>query len=133
MVSIAGKYTLEESENFEEFMKTLGVGIMLRKLGSSSKPTVELSEANGEWTLKTTTTLKTTELKFKLGEEIDETTLDGRDCKTVFTLEGENKLVQQQTASKGKSAKYVREFTDTHMIMVCDCDGVTSKRTYKRQ
>ncbi|KAG7168328.1 putative lipocalin/fatty-acid binding family protein-like [Homarus americanus] len=28
-----------------------------------------------------------------------------------------DKLVQVQTATKGKSAKYTREFTDTHMIM----------------
>lgn len=55
--------------------------MMLRKLGSTTKPTVELSEENGVWTLKTISTMKTTELKFKLGEEVDETSLDGRECK----------------------------------------------------
>nr|ABE77153.1 intracellular fatty acid binding protein [Pacifastacus leniusculus] len=132
MAPIAGKYTLESSENFDEFMKALGVGMMLRKLGQTSKPTVELLEKNEEWTLKTTTTMKTTELKFKLGQEIDESTFDGRDCKTVFTLEGD-KLIQTQNATKGKSAKYTREFTDTQMIMLSECDGVVSKRIYKRQ
>merc|ERR1712071_138229 len=127
-----GKYALDTSENFEEFMKALGVGIMLRKLGSSSKPTVEFSIKDGEWTFKTISTLKTTEIKFRLGEEVTETTLDGRECKTVFTQEG-NKLIQTQNALKGKSAKYTREFNDTEMIAISECDGVISKRTYKRQ
>ncbi|KAG0723716.1 Fatty acid-binding protein, brain [Chionoecetes opilio] len=113
-----GKYVLDTSENFEEFMKTLGVGIMLRKLGSSTKPTVEISVSDGEFSLKTTSTLKATELKFRLGEDVTETTIDGRECKTVFKQEG-NKLIQTQTAQKGKSAKFTREFTDTEMIMRC--------------
>uniref|UniRef100_A0A0P4VPE9 Cytosolic fatty-acid binding proteins domain-containing protein n=1 Tax=Scylla olivacea TaxID=85551 RepID=A0A0P4VPE9_SCYOL len=128
-----GKFLLDTSDNFEEFMKALGVGIMLRKLGSSSKPTVEFSVGDdGTWVMKTVSTLKTTEVKFKLGEEITETTLDGRECKTVFSLEG-NKLTQMQNAQKGKSAKYVREFNDNEMITIAECDGVVSKRTYKRQ
>ena len=133
IMSIEGKYTLETSENFDEFMKALGVGLVMRKLGATSKPTVELIKNNDEWTLKTSTAMKTTEVKFKMGEEFDETTYDGRECKTKFTTEDGNKLVQVQNATKGKSAKYVREFTDAEMIMTCECDGVTSKRIYKRQ
>ncbi|KAK3865256.1 hypothetical protein Pcinc_029123 [Petrolisthes cinctipes] len=132
MAPIAGTYKNETSENFEEFMEKLGVGLMLRKLGSKAKPTVELSEENGVWTLKTISTMKTTELKFKLGEEVDETSLDGRECKTVFTIV-DGKLIQDQKSTKGKGAKFTREFTDTHMTMIAECDGVTSKRVYKRQ
>lgn len=62
-------------------MSPAGVGIMLRKLGSTSKPTVEFSVNDGVWTFKTISTLKTTEIKFRLGEEVTETTLDGRECK----------------------------------------------------
>ncbi|KAG7168329.1 Sodium/calcium exchanger regulatory protein 1-like 1, partial [Homarus americanus] len=80
MAPIAGKYTLDSSENFDEFMKALGVGMMLRKLGQTSKPTVELTEKDGEWNMKTSTAMKTTEIKFKIGQEIDESTFDGREC-----------------------------------------------------
>lgn len=132
MSLIPGKYTLDSSENFDEFMKALGVGLVMRKLGATTKPTVELINNNGEWTLKTSTTMKTTEIKFKIDEVFDETTYDGRECKTTFTIDG-NKLIQDQKATKGKSAKFVREFTDTEMIMVSECEGVTSKRIYKRQ
>ncbi|KAK7069204.1 Lipocalin / cytosolic fatty-acid binding protein [Halocaridina rubra] len=132
MSKIPGKYLLDTSENFDEFMKALGVGMVMRKLGGSAKPLVELSESNGEWTMKTSSTMKTSEIKFKLGEEVDETTQDGRECKTTFTVEGD-KLIQVQKAVKGKDAKFVREFTDGCMIMTSECEGVTSKRVYKRQ
>ena len=39
------------------------------------------------------------ELKFKLGEEFEETTPDGRDVKAIVTLEG-NKLILVQKAKK---------------------------------
>jgi len=132
MAPIAGKYNLETSENFEEFMKQLGVGIMLRKLGASAKPSLEISEENGVWTIKTISTMKTTEVKFKLGEEITENTVDGRQCKTVFTLDGNIMTQIQKPAKDGKEVKYVREFTDTHANTTCEVEGVICKRNYKR-
>ncbi|XP_068201495.1 fatty acid-binding protein-like [Palaemon carinicauda] len=132
-MSIEGKYNLDSSENFDEFMKVLGVGLMMRKLGATTKPTVEIINDNGEWKVKTTTAMNSTEIKFKMGEEFSETTYDGRECKTKFTIEDGNKLLQVQNATKGKSAKFTREFTDTQMIMTCECDGVVAKRIYKRQ
>ncbi|XP_076045927.1 fatty acid-binding protein-like [Oratosquilla oratoria] len=130
-MSVTGKYTLDSSENFDEFMKALGVGMVMRKLGNTSKPTVELTEKDGEYHLKTSTTLKNSEISFKLNEEFDETTFDGRECKTTFTLEG-NKLTQTQKTDKGKDVIYIREFSEDQMVMECTCDGVTSKRVYKR-
>lgn len=50
----------------------------MRKMGNAATPTVEITEEDGTYTLKTTTTFKTTEVKFKLGEEFEETTADGR-------------------------------------------------------
>jgi hypothetical protein len=38
----------------------------------------QVTEKDGQWTIKTSTTLKTMELKFKIGEEFDEVTPDGR-------------------------------------------------------
>ena len=38
----------------------------------------QVSENKGHWDIVTWTTLKTKELKFELGKEFDETTLDGK-------------------------------------------------------
>lgn len=88
---------------------------MTRKMGSSVSPVVELTEDNGTYTLKTTSPFKSTEIKFKLGEEFDEETADGRKVKSVCTLEGD-KLVQLQKGDKDTTIE--REFSAEEMKAV---------------
>ncbi len=80
-----------------------------------------MTESDGNWCIKTSTTLKTIELKFRLGEEFDETTPDGREVKAVVTQDG-NKFVSVQTAKKDgqKSTKTVREFLDDKVIQTME-------------
>ena len=47
------------------FFKALDVSFLLRKAATVSTPVMEVSEDAGVWTIKTSTTLKTMELKFK--------------------------------------------------------------------
>ena len=81
-------------------MKALNVGFMLRKAAMASTPVMSITEAGGNWTMSTKTTMKSIELKFKLGEEFEEETTDGRKCKTTVTMEGDNKMVTKQKAIK---------------------------------
>ncbi|KAL7638934.1 UNVERIFIED_CONTAM: hypothetical protein RMT77_010468 [Armadillidium vulgare] len=133
MSKILGSYVLETSHNFDEFMKALGVGLVTRKLANATSPTIIFTEKDGVYNMKTVSTVKSYDISFKIGVEFDELASDGRKCKTTFTKDGENKLIQVQKAENGKDAKYVREFTDTHLNLTCDCDGVECKRTYKRK
>lgn len=48
-----------------------------------TKPTTIISMEDDVITLKTVSTFKTTEIKFKLGEEFDETTADDRKVKVI--------------------------------------------------
>jgi len=89
--------------------------MVMRKMGSSVSPVVELTEKDGLYTLKTTSPFKNTEIKFKLGEEFDEETVDGRKVKSVCTLDG-NKLVQVQKGEKDSTIE--REFSPTEMKAV---------------
>lgn len=91
-----GKFELESSENFDDFLKALGVGFILRNAAKLATPTVEITNEGDSFAMKTTTTFKTQEIKFSLGQEFDETRMDGVTVKTTITREGENKLVQSQ-------------------------------------
>ena len=66
MEAFIGKFTRTSAENYEEFLKELDVSYLLRKAATVSTPTMEVSESNGVWTIKTSTTLKSMELKFKV-------------------------------------------------------------------
>ena len=78
MSFVEGKFQLKESENFEDFMKALGVSYLVRKLGNKSSPVVSVSKAGDEYTMKQESLVKTTEFKFKMGEPFEELTADGR-------------------------------------------------------
>ncbi|MEQ2207772.1 hypothetical protein XENOCAPTIV_018332 [Xenoophorus captivus] len=76
-------WKLVESENFDEYMKALGVGFATRQVGNVTKPTVIISQEGDKVVIRTQSTFKNTEITFTLGEEFDETTADDRNCKIV--------------------------------------------------
>eukprot|EP00092_Neocalanus_flemingeri_P013229 GFUD01014259.1.p1 GENE.GFUD01014259.1~~GFUD01014259.1.p1 ORF type:complete len:138 (-),score=41.21 GFUD01014259.1:82-495(-) len=136
MDAFKGKFERIAAENYEEFLKALNVGFLLRKAATVSTPVMEVSEAGGTWSLKTSTTLKNMELKFKLGEEFDETTPDGRETRAVVTFD-DGKIVTVQTAKKAgqKSTRSVREMTGPDQMlytMMIEGSQVVCKQTFKR-
>ena len=68
----------------------------MRNMAKVQTPTVEISTDGDQVTLKTITTFKTQEIKFKLGEEFEEKRLDGETVKSKITLEDGKLLHHQQ-------------------------------------
>merc|ERR1712123_546879 len=99
MEAFKGKYERTSADKYDELLKELEVNFLLRKAATVSTPVMEVSEDGGMWTIKTSTTLKTMELKFKLGEKFDEVTPDGRDVEAEVNLE-DGKIVTIQKAKK---------------------------------
>lgn len=125
--AFVGKWNMEKSENFDEYMKAVGVGAIMAKVGSSAKPTLYISIDGDTWTLKSETTFKNSKVEFKLGVEFDETTVDDRQMKTTFTLDG-NKLVQDQ---KGDiPSVIIREVNGDKLIVTCKAKDVVATRHY---
>lgn len=63
------------------FFFSTGVGFATRQMGNLTKPTTIISVEGDVVTVKTQSSLKNTELSFKLDEEFDETTADERKVK----------------------------------------------------
>ena len=138
MVEMKGTYERTAADKYDEFLTALGVNMLLRKKAAASRfpPVMTVSEENGEWTIKTSTMLKSMELKFKLGEEFEEKTPDGREVKAVVTQEGD-KLITVQTAKKEgqKSTKMTREFFDDKCVVTIEITGtdVVCTQTFTRR
>merc|ERR1711942_7508 len=125
MDAFKGKYERTSADKYEELLKELDVNFLLRKAATVSTPVMEVTEEGGVWTIKTSTTLKTMELKFKLGEPFDETTPDGREVTATVTLE-DGKIISVQKAKKDgqKSTRSVREMNGAdEMIYTMTVDG----------
>ncbi|XP_070822090.1 fatty acid binding protein 4b [Chaetodon trifascialis] len=126
-----GTWTLTASENFDEYMKALGVGFATRQMGNMAKPNLVISVDNaGLISMKSESTFKTTEITFKVNEEFDETTADGRKTKTIITFEN-GKLLQTQSWD-GKKTTLEREIQDGKLTAKCIMDDVVALRTYEK-
>jgi len=133
-MSIVGKYELlsdPEDPVWDSYLTAVGVSDAHREAGAMVRPSIEISEAGGKYTLKTLSELKNMEINFEIGKEFDETTADNRVCKTVFTKEGSNKLVQVQQGD-GIKSQTVRVFTADGMTATFSAAGITAERKYKR-
>lgn len=126
-----GTYEMVSSDNYEKYLEAIGVGLATRKIAASGKPTVEIRQDGGHFTLKTSTALKKTELNFALGVEFVEETDDGRKANTVFTAEGENQLIQVQKVGQ-VTATTIRAFNDGGFDVTHEAAGVVAKRSFKR-
>ncbi len=62
-----------------------GVNFVLRNLAKTSTPVVEITKDGEVYTLKTTTAIKNSEIKFELGKEFEEARMDGKNVK-VFII-----------------------------------------------
>ena len=96
MAACTGKYKLTQSENFEEFMKALGVGLVTRKLGNKSSPTVTITEAAGEYTFKQESLVKTSRTTFTLGQQFQEKTVEGKTVMSTISETAPNVLAHER-------------------------------------
>ncbi|XP_060878986.1 fatty acid-binding protein, muscle-like [Metopolophium dirhodum] len=125
------KYKLDTSENFDEYMKALGVGLVKRTLGNSATPVVELTKtSDGKLALSSNSTMKNSLIVFSLNEEFVEETLDGRKVNSIIRQDG-NKLVHVQKSDKHSETTIVREFNPDELKMVLTIDKITCTRIYK--
>merc|ERR1712212_1210847 len=106
MVLMTGSFTQVSAEGYEDVLKALNVGFMLRKAATASTPVMTITEAGGKWNMIT---------------------------KTTVTVEG-NKMITNQRATKPgeKDVLVIREFDDDGINYSITVDGVVSNQRFKR-
>ncbi|KAG3287539.1 hypothetical protein H1C71_011134 [Ictidomys tridecemlineatus] len=80
---LEGRWHLVDRKAFDDYMKELGVGLTMRKMGAMAKPDCIITLDGQKLNIKTESTLKTTQFSCTLGEKFEETTADGRKTQTV--------------------------------------------------
>ncbi|KFM03978.1 Cellular retinoic acid-binding protein 1, partial [Aptenodytes forsteri] len=101
----------------------------------ASKPHVEIRQDGDQFYIKTSTTVRTTEINFKIGESFEEETVDGRKCRSLATWENENKIYCKQTLIEGDGPKtyWTRELANDELILTFGADDVVCTRIYVRE
>lgn len=129
-----GTWNLVSSENIDQIMQKLGANWFIRKLVANIKPIIIISELlNDEYSIKTQTSFRNSEIVFKFNKTFKQVTFDDRELMSVITIEN-NKLIQRQRDSNNKLlSTIIREIDENdQMINYIQVDNVVSKRIFKR-
>ncbi|XP_057688048.1 fatty acid-binding protein, liver-type-like [Corythoichthys intestinalis] len=87
-MSFSGKYQLESQENFEPFMKAIGLPDDLIQKGKDVKSISEIEENGNNFKVTVTTGSKVLVNSFTIGQEAELETITGEKVKAVVQREG---------------------------------------------
>ncbi|XP_074849493.1 fatty acid-binding protein, intestinal isoform X2 [Carettochelys insculpta] len=105
---------------------------MKRKLGAHDNLKIVIQQEGNKFTVKETSTFRSTEIVFTLGVNFEYSLADGTELSGTWTLEG-NKLVGNFTRKdNGKELKAFREVVGDELIQTYIYEGVEAKRIFKR-
>ncbi|KAJ0173165.1 hypothetical protein K1T71_011341 [Dendrolimus kikuchii] len=128
------KYKLKSSDNFENYLKFIDVGIFSRKTAIAVSPVSILTrDDDGVYTFTMSTTFKTVTVNFKLNEEFIEERADGVKVKSVIVADGDD-LIQTQIEDNGRKSTHVRHFTPDVLTVTTTAEGWQEKciRIYEK-
>ncbi|EHB06309.1 Fatty acid-binding protein 9 [Heterocephalus glaber] len=125
-----GTWKLVSSENFEDYMKELGVNSATQSSAGSAKVNVIISEDGDTVTIQTESIIKNTVISFTPGVVFDETTTDNRKVKSIITLDGGSMNHVQKWLGKETTIK--RKIVDGKMVVEYTMNNIVSTRTYEK-
>ncbi|NXE21427.1 FABPL protein, partial [Ardeotis kori] len=126
-MSFTGKYELQSHENFEPFMKALGLPDEQIQKGKDIKSISEIVQDGKKFKITVTTGSKVLQNEFTIGEECEMEMLTGEKVKAVVQMEGNNKLI-----SNFKGLKSVTELNGDILTSTMTMGDLTYKRVSKR-
>jgi len=147
---IPGTYKLDSSNNFNAYLKELGVGYFLRKLAMLASPVVTIDRyfiiissknlfssricqaGSCKWSIKTDAVVRTHQVTFSLGELVEDFTMDRRRVKTIYTMPSRNRLVEEQMGNKVNTT-LVRDFFEERMDVAMYVNDVIATSVFYRK
>jgi len=132
MVEFSGMYTHEKDENFDEFLKAIGTGFVVRKIGTNSYPSVEVKVTGDSWCIVTRSLAKTWTWNFDIGKELMLDFSPLTDKRVVITLDGNTLLTTDLDELETTTE---RVFTDDGMTQVLNHkpSKTVGKRYFKKE
>ncbi|XP_069555708.1 fatty acid-binding protein, liver-type-like [Brachyistius frenatus] len=126
-MSFSGKYQLQSQENFESFMKAIGLPDELIQKGKDIKSISEIEETGDNFKVSVTTGTQVLVNSFTIGQEAELETVTGDKIKAVVMREGAKLKVSL------KGIESVTELVDGNTIVnTLTLGDIVYKRTSKR-
>ncbi|XP_072544397.1 retinol-binding protein 2b [Salminus brasiliensis] len=132
-VDLSGRWVLETNDNFDDFMKVLGIDFATRKIALLLSQTKVIIQDGDKFVIKTLSTFRNYERGFTIGEEMEEYTkgLDNRVVKTLITWEGDTLVCRQKGEKANRGWKHWIEGDKLHLELYCE--DVVCHQVFKKQ
>ncbi|XP_061529369.1 fatty acid-binding protein, liver-type-like [Phycodurus eques] len=125
-MSFSGKYQLESQENFEPFMKAIGLPDELIQKGKDVKSVSEIEESGNDFKVTVTTGSKVLVNSFTIGQEAELETITGEKVKAVVQRESNTLKVSL------KGIESVTRLEGDTIVNTMTLGDIVYKRTSKR-
>ncbi|XP_069778837.1 fatty acid-binding protein, liver-like [Narcine bancroftii] len=122
-----GKYELQSQENFEPFMKAIGIADDMIEKWKGIKSVSEIVQTGDHFKITVTKGNKVIVNEFTIGEEMEVEGPTGEQIKALVIAEGDNKLV-----AKMQNIASVIEVIGDQLIITMTIGDIDFKRTNKR-
>ncbi|CAF3307238.1 unnamed protein product [Rotaria sp. Silwood2] len=129
--SLIGTWDHVRSENLDDFLKEVGVPMLIRMMATRSNPRVVISEKDGVWTIRTETILKTQTTTFTPGVEFTDTTPGGQQVQTLIVFEN-GTWIQRITDPKVKET-VVKRFVNDQGLQQVNITTINDTEESKRE
>ncbi len=125
-----GKWKLEKNdENFDNFLKKVGVNMIMRTAASKATPVLEITQNGDEFTVITKSAIRTQESKFKMGEEFTaKDPMVGKEVKMMASWDGGKQVIKPADDPDGITI--TREIEGDKLIMTQTKGDVATRRTF---
>ncbi|XP_014639976.1 PREDICTED: fatty acid-binding protein, intestinal [Ceratotherium simum simum] len=112
-----GTWKVDRSENYDKFMEKMGINIMKRRLAARDNLELTITQEGNKFTVKESSTFRTTETVFELGVTFNYRLADGTELSGSWSPKG-NKLVGKfKQVDNGNKLTAVQEITDGEMVL----------------
>uniref|UniRef100_A0A8C5WHL7 Liver-type fatty acid-binding protein n=1 Tax=Leptobrachium leishanense TaxID=445787 RepID=A0A8C5WHL7_9ANUR len=125
-MSYTGKYEVETQENYDAFLKTIGIPDETIEKGRNFKLVTEVVQNGNDFTWNQIYPGHTVTNKFTIGQESEMETVSGKKFKTTVRLENGKLVVNFE------NYQHTTEIVDGKLVETSVAGGVTLKKTSKR-
>merc|ERR1712079_673762 len=123
-----GKWKLSSQENFDEYLKKIGLNMIKRKVATSTSPTQEVNIDGDNVHIKNSLGA---DVVFTVGTEFEHESPTGDKFKASGSWEGD-KLVTKATFKTGEEHTTYREVNGDEFKMTIHLGDLTCTRIFKR-
>ncbi|KAK3084086.1 hypothetical protein FSP39_007900 [Pinctada imbricata] len=129
---LGGKWKLDRSENFDNFLKEMGLNVVFRKMAGAAKPCIEVKVEDGVVKIISKVSFFNKVMTIRLDEEYKET-FDGLEMNCHSRWENGKLITEAIPAGegKGKPQTFIRERVNDELVQTMTVGDVICTRVFK--